>query len=193
MTPKTKDDLLREVQAAVAVDEELRRPWQVAERAEGEAAAPARPPEVLTASARYVPLPPGARPDVAAMLDLDEPPAAVTGDGGQVVVLLREVLDAVRDLAEAQRNQGEGNGPAAVSTAVTSYATLDAAVVAAGDPHEYDGPSHKRMMACARVNPLAYAELKNLRHELGLRTMAGVWEYVLRLGLAAAERRPAAR
>ena len=41
---------------------------------------------------------------------------------------------------------------------------------------------------CARVRPATYDRLRMLQQRVGLRTTAGAWEFLLRLGLAAAER-----
>ena len=59
---------------------------------------------------------------------------------------------------------------------------------AAGDPHTYDAPDSDRKGVCVRVLPTTYAQLQQLQHRMGLRTTAGAWELLLRLGFAAAER-----
>ena len=61
---------------------------------------------------------------------------------------------------------------------------------AAGNPQTYDAPDPARESVCVRVLPTTYARLQQARDRLGLRTMAGTWECLLRLGLAAAERMP---
>ena len=62
---------------------------------------------------------------------------------------------------------------------------------AAGDPHTYDAPDADRKGVCVRVLPGTYAQLQQLQRKLGLRTTAGAWEFLLRLGFAAVERLPA--
>lgn len=57
---------------------------------------------------------------------------------------------------------------------------------AAGDPLTYDAPDPARITVCVRVLPASYARLQQIQARLGLRTAAGAWEYLLRLGLAAA-------
>lgn len=62
---------------------------------------------------------------------------------------------------------------------------------AAGDPHTYDAPDAERRGVCVRVLPTTYAQLQQTQRRMGLRTTAGAWEFLLRLGLAAVERLPA--
>lgn len=62
---------------------------------------------------------------------------------------------------------------------------------AAGNPHTYDGPDAGRTGVCVRILPTTYARLQQAQHRMGLRTVAAAWEFLLRLGLAAAERLPA--
>lgn len=57
---------------------------------------------------------------------------------------------------------------------------------AAGDPRTYDAPDPSRVNVCARVLPDTYARVHRAKDDLGLRSVAGTWEYLLRLGLAAA-------
>lgn len=64
---------------------------------------------------------------------------------------------------------------------------------AGGDPLTYDAPDPSRMTVCVRVLPASYARLQQIQERLGLRTTAGAWEYLLRLGVAAAERIPTSR
>jgi hypothetical protein len=59
---------------------------------------------------------------------------------------------------------------------------------AAGDPLTYDAPDPARITVCVRIRPAHYARLQLLQARLGLRTTAGAWEYLLRLGTAASER-----
>lgn len=62
---------------------------------------------------------------------------------------------------------------------------------AAGNPHTYDSPDPTRVGVFARIRPATYDRLRMIQHRVGLRTIAGAWEYLMRLGLAAAERLPA--
>ena len=62
---------------------------------------------------------------------------------------------------------------------------------AAGNPHTYDTPDAQRTGVCVRVLPTTYAQLQQIQRKMGLRTTAGAWELLLRLGLAAVERLPA--
>ena len=62
---------------------------------------------------------------------------------------------------------------------------------AAGDPHTYDAPDADRKGVCVRVLPGTYAQLQQLQRKMGLRTTAGAWEFLLRLGFAAVEREAA--
>lgn len=61
---------------------------------------------------------------------------------------------------------------------------------AAGNPHVYDAPDSDRKGVCARILPATYAQLQQAKRRMGIRTIAGAWEFLLRLGLAAAERLP---
>jgi hypothetical protein len=61
-------------------------------------------------------------------------------------------------------------------------------VEAIGYPLSYDAAAPHRKDVCARVDPALYRRLQAMKERLGLRTTAGAWEYVLRAGLAAAER-----
>ena len=61
-------------------------------------------------------------------------------------------------------------------------------VEAVGNPLTYDAVAAHRKDVCARVDPALYGRLQALKQRFGLRTTAGAWEYVLRAGLAAAER-----
>lgn len=64
-------------------------------------------------------------------------------------------------------------------------------LAAAGDPRTYDAPNAARQSVCVRVQPATFTQLRQTQERLGLRTQAGAWELLLRLGLAAAERLPA--
>lgn len=61
-------------------------------------------------------------------------------------------------------------------------------VEAVGNPLTYDAASAHRKDVCARVDPALYRRLQGVKERFGLRTTAGAWEYVLRAGLALAER-----
>jgi hypothetical protein len=61
-------------------------------------------------------------------------------------------------------------------------------VEAIGNPLTYDAAAANRKDVCARVDPSLYRRLQGMKERLGLRTTAGAWEYVLRAGLAVAER-----
>ena len=62
---------------------------------------------------------------------------------------------------------------------------------AAGNPHTYDAPDPGRRAVCVRILPTTYRQIQKAQRRMSLRTTAGAWEYVLRLGLAALERLPA--
>ena len=64
-------------------------------------------------------------------------------------------------------------------------------LAAAGDPQSYDAPDPDRMGVGWRVHPATNARIKQVQAGLGLRTLAGTLECVLRLGCAAAGRLPA--
>ena len=59
---------------------------------------------------------------------------------------------------------------------------------AAGNPLTYDAREGRRTNVCARILPSTYARLKQAKTRLGLRSIAGAWEYMLRLGLAVVAR-----
>ena len=59
---------------------------------------------------------------------------------------------------------------------------------AVGNPLTYDAARPNRKDVCARVDPGLYRRLQAMQERLGLRTTAGAWEYVLRVGLAVGER-----
>lgn len=93
---------------------------------------------------------------------------------------LASLEQAVTDLARAM-----GGRRPAESGAVPAWLQT-----AAGNPLTYDAPEARRVNVCARLLPSTYASVKRAKIQLGLRTIAGTWEYLLRLGLAAAERMP---
>ncbi len=59
---------------------------------------------------------------------------------------------------------------------------------AIGNPLTYDAAAANRKDVCVRVEPALYRRLRAMKERLGLRTTAGAWEYVLRAGLAVAEK-----
>ena len=61
-------------------------------------------------------------------------------------------------------------------------------IEAVGNPLTYDAAAANRKDVCARVDPVLYRRLQVMKERFGLRTTAGAWEYVLRAGLAVAER-----
>ncbi len=54
-----------------------------------------------------------------------------------------------------------------------------------GNPQDYDAPLDGRVNVCARLLPSTYLSVKRTKKQLGFRTIAGTWEYIIRLGLAA--------
>lgn len=61
---------------------------------------------------------------------------------------------------------------------------------AAGNPRIYDSPDPARENVCVRLSPTLYRTLQDTQKQLGLRTRAGAWELVVRLGVAAASKLP---
>jgi hypothetical protein len=57
-----------------------------------------------------------------------------------------------------------------------------------GNPQDYDAPLDGRVNVCARLLPSTYLSVKRTKKQLGFRTIAGTWEYIIRLGLAVASR-----
>lgn len=57
-----------------------------------------------------------------------------------------------------------------------------------GNPLTDDAREGRRRNVCARILPSTYAQLKQAKARLGLRSIAGAWEYILRLGLAVVDR-----
>lgn len=92
---------------------------------------------------------------------------------------LESIERAVETLTDAVNSRPVG------SDAVPSWLAT-----AAGNPHSYDSPDASRTSVCARVRPATYDRLRMIQQRIGLRTTAGAWEFLLRLGLAAAERLP---
>ena len=106
-----------------------------------------------------------------------QPSAELTVDG--IVPRLDALDQTVARLSAllSRRAEGDANIPGWLATA-------------AGDPRTYDAPDAERTGVCVRVLPTTYAQLQQTQRRMGLRTTAGAWEFLLRLGLAAAERLP---
>lgn len=103
-------------------------------------------------------------------------------------------LDAERGLSEPRLNELERTVESLVD-AVNRRPAGDEnmpgwLLTAAEAPHAYEGPDPTRRAVCARLLPGTYARLQQVQRRLRLRTKAGTWEFLLRLGLAAAERLP---
>lgn len=99
--------------------------------------------------------------------------------------------------AEARRGTETQEVPTALLAAILSRLEMVSPatggvpawlVEAVGNPLTYDAASAHRKDVCARVDPALYRRLQAMKGRLGLRTTAGAWEYVLRAGLAVAER-----
>ena len=60
----------------------------------------------------------------------------------------------------------------------------------AGQPRTYDGPDRARKTYCVRALPNLFSRIKQTQARLKLRTEAGAWELILRLGITAAEHLP---
>jgi hypothetical protein len=105
-------------------------------------------------------------------------------DAGRSVWMLPRSGDALDGAVErltttlTRRSSGGGDASGWLATAT-------------GNPHTYDAPDAQRTGACMRVLPTTYAQLQQVQRKLGLRTTAGAWEFLLRLGFAVAERLPA--
>jgi hypothetical protein len=112
---------------------------------------------------------------VAPMTRAAAPPPHL--DGAQVPTALLAAILARLEMAPKPAAEGP---PAWLAEAI-------------GDPLTYDAASSHRIDVCARVDPALYRRLQAMKERLGLRTTAGAWEYVLRAGLAASERRSACR
>ncbi len=63
-------------------------------------------------------------------------------------------------------------------------------VSASGNPSTYDAPNPIRIGVCVRLLPASYSQIKQVKYHHALRTVAGTMEFLLRLGLAVAERMP---
>lgn len=97
----------------------------------------------------------------------------------------------------AEPPRGNAEVPTALLAAI--LARLEMAPAASGgvpawlvdavrNPLTYDAATANRKDVCARVDPVLYRRMQAMKARLGLRTPAGAWEYVLRAGLAVAER-----
>jgi hypothetical protein len=101
---------------------------------------------------------------------------------------------ALGDLEVARRLEALDRGVASLLVALTRLRTAPVAEdttwlsEAAGAPRTYDAPDPTRTNVCARVHPALYRRLGQLQSRLGLRSTAGAWEFILRIGLAAADR-----
>lgn len=103
-----------------------------------------------------------------------------------LVSLLGSLLPAVERLAGAkvadkQPSSGERRPTPEVPTWL---------LTAAGDPRSYDAPDADRQSVCVRIQPHTFEQLRSVQERLGLRTQAGAWELLLRLGLAAFDHLP---
>lgn len=110
------------------------------------------------------------------------PEVAAHAEAAALEILPRlEAIDrAVEKLSAAvsRRPAGRDDVPAWLQTA-------------AGDPHTYDAPDSDRTGVCVRILPTTYQHIQRAQRQMGLRTTAGAWEFLLRLGIAALERLPA--
>lgn len=128
------------------------------------------------------PSPPPRAPTYEEPLRPSQPPRVSSPDVSteESQFQLAAIKHAVEKLAEAvSRRPAGGDG---------FPGWLEAA---AGDPHAYSGPDGGRTGVCVRVLPTTYAQLQRIQRRMRLKTIAAAWEYLLRLGLAAAERLPA--
>ncbi len=100
-------------------------------------------------------------------------------------------------LPRSERQRASAEVPAALLAAILARLEMAPPPVSAGpawlteaigNPLTYDAAAPNRKDVCARVDPALYRRLQVAKARLGLRTTAGAWEYVLRAGLAAAER-----
>ena len=62
---------------------------------------------------------------------------------------------------------------------------LAAIAEAAGDPRTYDAPDSRRVGVFVRLLPELRRAVADVKARRGLRSDAGAWEYVVRLGIAA--------
>lgn len=122
------------------------------------------------------PTKPRSRRKAQGQLPIDSPDLAPQPSLSEIWMSLQHLTGIVSAL---QKNQ---------SANVANYPSwlLDAA----GIPLTYDAPDPSRKNVCVRVLPTTYNEIKQVQQRLGLRTIAGAWELLIRLGLAAASRLP---
>ena len=78
--------------------------------------------------------------------------------------------------------------PAGHRRQIESGPTGDWLQAVVGNPQDYDAPLDGRVNVCARLLPSTYLSVKRTKKQLGFRTIAGTWEYIIRLGLAVAAR-----
>ena len=107
------------------------------------------------------------------------------------------VRSRVAALSRAEPPRGTAEVPTALLAAILARLEMAPATAggvpawlidAVGNPLTYDAAAANRKDVCVRVDPALYRRLQAMKERLGLRTTAGAWEYVLRAGLAAAER-----
>ena len=107
------------------------------------------------------------------------------------------VRPRVAALPRAEASRGTQEVPTAVLAAIlarlqmappTAGGVPGWLVEAVGNPLTYDAAASNRKDVCVRVDPALCRRLQDAKARFGLRTTAGAWEYVLRAGLAAAER-----
>lgn len=116
------------------------------------------------------------------------PDEAPLGEGPAAPAILSRldaIQDAVTELTEVVQQHTDQPPPGAYGGESPGWL-----LAAAGNPQTYDAPDPARTSVCVRVLPTTYARLQRAQVRLGLRTTAGAWECILRLGLAAAERLP---
>ena len=117
---------------------------------------------------------------------------AVDGVGADVAFEPPRVAAFLR--AHARQRRDTEAVPTALLAAILARLDIPATgvpawlVEAIGNPLSYDAAAPHRKDVCARVEPALYRRLQAMKERLGLRTTAGAWEYVLRAGLAVAER-----
>lgn len=108
-------------------------------------------------------------------------PQQVAPDASAQALLPRlDALDRAVEMltaAVSSRPRGDDGLPGWVATA-------------AGNPHSYDAPDAERTGVCVRILPTTYARIQQVQRRMSLRTTAGAWEFLLRLGIAVAERLP---
>lgn len=121
-----------------------------------------------------------------AVVPVVDPGSAPAPDGRRVTAVPR-----------AEPHQTTADAPTALLAAILARLEMTAPSTgsvpawltdAVGDPRTYDAASAQRKDVCARVDPALYRRLKAMKERLGLRTMAGAWEYVLRAGCAVGDR-----